>query len=257
LEPSYKNQTMSGVTNACNCSTFKSFDLNFTEPSVKPSNYLVKWKVAGSTTGWNEFLAPATVPIKLLNIPTCCAIEGEVRPYCGISPSGIPLYGGIATFGIPASATYVATLTASGGCTIGSPVTNYVLTGTPNQVVKLRLTLTQNITFDNTGSGSCAWMAGSITARGTSASGYSASTSNTVTPAELTLPSITLDVTIPSQGTVAVSTAVTIYNSTLQFAPTASIQVISVDGQTASNLPNPACTTLAQTTGCLQNPFTP
>lgn len=248
---------MSASSTTCNCTTFKSYDLLFTEPTPKPLNYYVRWRVVGSTL-WNELPLQTAPPIRIANIPTCCAIEGEIKPSCGATESGVPIYGTISTFGIAASATYTASLAATGPCVPGSSTSQFILSGTPGQVVVLRLSLIQSITFDDTGSGSCAWMAGSISARGNIVTGFSQGTSDTVIASTLSLPnSITLSVTIPPGGATTVETNVTIYNSTLVSAPTASIQVVSVDGQTAANLPNPACTTLATTVGCVPSSFAP
>jgi hypothetical protein len=240
----------------CNCTTFKTYDLLFTEPTPKPLTYKVKWRVVGGN--WNELPPQGPPPIRIFNIPTCCAVEGEVTPNCGTTEAGVPILGVTSPFGIAASATYTASLTANGACVPGSGAGQFILTGTPGQVVVLRLILSQSILFNNTGSGSCAWMAGSISSRGSTVTGFSQGTTDTVIASTLTLPSsITLSVTIPPAGTTTVDTNVNIYNSTLVTAPTASLQIVSVDGVTAANLPSPVCTALGTTTGCVPSSFAP
>jgi hypothetical protein len=73
------------------CTTYRSVQIDFTEPAIRPANgYTVKWRVIG-TTEWttlspNPTASPAIIPY----VPDCVNIEGTVATLCdGITGSTV------------------------------------------------------------------------------------------------------------------------------------------------------------------------
>jgi hypothetical protein len=64
------------------CSTFKTLEVSFTEPSIPPANgYVVKWRVVGQTN-WNTVTQNQN-PITIAGVPACFNIEGTIQADCG------------------------------------------------------------------------------------------------------------------------------------------------------------------------------
>lgn len=65
------------------CTTFRSIQIDFREPDVKPANgYLVKYRTVGTTT-WNTLSpAPMSSPAIIPNVEACANIEGTISTNC-------------------------------------------------------------------------------------------------------------------------------------------------------------------------------
>jgi hypothetical protein len=65
------------------CTTYRSIQIDFTEPDIKPANgYIVKWRVIG-TTDWNTVTPNSTsTPAIIPYVPDCANIEGTIATLC-------------------------------------------------------------------------------------------------------------------------------------------------------------------------------
>lgn len=65
------------------CTTYRSVQIDFTEPAIKPANgYVVKWRVIG-TTEWNTLSpSPKGTPAIIPYVPDCANIEGTIATLC-------------------------------------------------------------------------------------------------------------------------------------------------------------------------------
>lgn len=224
------------IISVCNCNTYKSVTLTFTPPSVAPaSGYEVGWRTVDSNGipgNWNILnnIVAVNGSITLNSIPTCCNVEGYVKAKCADNQ-----FGQQSNFTISASATYNASLTF-GACDASSGIANYTLTGTPGQIVKLRLKFQGNIAFTNPVglNGSCAWLYGRISAtNGSVVSGSSLGTiPGTTYPQLQSIGDQDINVSIGPTGSTPITTLLTTYNvmSTTLVTLSSSIQIISIDG---------------------------
>lgn len=79
------------------CSTYKTIQVDFTEPEIKPLNgYLIKWRVQG-TSDWVQLPNQFGTPIFIPSVPICQNIEGTISADCGSGNFGNPM-----TFGVSA-----------------------------------------------------------------------------------------------------------------------------------------------------------
>lgn len=69
------------------CSTFRTLQVSFTEPTIAPANgYIVKWRPVG-TVNWNTVNQNQN-PITIAGVPACFNIEGTIQANCGGSNLG-------------------------------------------------------------------------------------------------------------------------------------------------------------------------
>lgn len=65
------------------CTKFKSIQVEFTEPEIKPANgYIVKWRIVGTTDYTTLTPNPKGSPVVIPNVPACVNVEGTVATSC-------------------------------------------------------------------------------------------------------------------------------------------------------------------------------
>ena len=64
------------------CSSFRTLQVSFTNPTIAPANgYVVKWRPVG-TVVWNTVMQNQN-PITIAGVPACFNIEGTIQADCG------------------------------------------------------------------------------------------------------------------------------------------------------------------------------
>ena len=117
------------------CSTSRTLQINFTNPTIAPANgYIVKWRPVG-TTEWNTVTQNQN-PITIAGVPECFNIEGTIQANCGGGNLGNPV-----TFAVTSAASQCRSFrlldTASYSyvpCNSDLPVTVNNQSGSPTQV---------------------------------------------------------------------------------------------------------------------------
>lgn len=118
-----------------NCSTFKTLQVAFVEPTIPPANgYVVKWRPVGTTT-WNT-VSQNQNPVIIAGVPTCFNIEGTIQANCGDGNLGTPVVFAVTSSSsecrsIQLIQTAVYTYVPCNG---GSPVTVNNLSSSPTTV---------------------------------------------------------------------------------------------------------------------------
>ena len=65
------------------CTTYKSIQIDFQEPSIKPANgYIVKYRVIGTTEYTTLTPNPMGSPVVIPNVPSCQNVEGTIATNC-------------------------------------------------------------------------------------------------------------------------------------------------------------------------------
>lgn len=121
-----------------NCSTFRSLQVAFTEPTIPPSNgYVVKWRPVGTLT-WNTVTQNQN-PVIIAGVPTCFSIEGTIQADCGSGNLGNPVVFAVTssssecrTFRLLETATYTYV-----SCTSGNTISVSNNSSTPSTVCAL------------------------------------------------------------------------------------------------------------------------
>lgn len=64
------------------CTTYRTLQISFTEPTIPPANgYIVNWRPVGTST-WNTITQNQN-PITIAGVPICFNIEGTIQANCG------------------------------------------------------------------------------------------------------------------------------------------------------------------------------
>ncbi len=72
------------------CSTYRTLQVSFTNPTLAPANgYVVKWRPVG-TTEWNTVNQNQN-PVTIAGVPGCFNIEGTIQANCGGGNLGSPV----------------------------------------------------------------------------------------------------------------------------------------------------------------------
>lgn len=65
------------------CTTYKSIQIEFTEPDIKPANgYIVKYRTVGTTEYTTLTPNPRSSPAIIPNVLACSNVEGTIATNC-------------------------------------------------------------------------------------------------------------------------------------------------------------------------------
>ena len=242
---------MSTLTPICNCRTLRNIIVSFTPEPVPPAEgYVLRWRsiidesvipniVSAYTVINVPKICPGTYVIEA--VPRCCKIQVEMTASCGFSQ-----FGTTRSITIDANATYAATFSTAGiavPCNSVNGMYTVNINGTPNQMLKLRLTFGGNIAHNslNGTNGTCAYLYGEITATdgtNTSTQQYFSNSTSTGGSANVNLktsPEIG-GLVVPSNGVLSVNTVLIGYNVLNLNETVATIEVVSIDGIVVNNI---------------------
>lgn len=128
------------------CTTYKSIQVDFTEPEIKPANgYIVKWRVIGTTTWTTVSPNPKAAPVIIPYVPDCANIEGTIATSCDGGTGSVVSF--VASTGgqTPNPCSYY-TLVEPNGDSDALSIYRYIPCGTTEPVTKSISTGGKNLT---------------------------------------------------------------------------------------------------------------
>lgn len=242
---------MASIVPTCVCNNPR--DLIFTVEQTGPApigGYWVRWRIvdaSGNFGAWSDWKVFYTSTFTLSGVPACCKIDGELKSSCGVGSDGTPRFSETRTWDKAASVT-VSNITFSpvlDSCNTQEGTAAFTVQGVPGQVIRARLSMGGNVTQDTTVmSGSCAWLYGQLSARTTTKTEVSSTLQYGMTGTIQLPETLEITFTIPPSGT-SVPTALTTATITTRLWAfnvanpqnlIAELRILSVDGNTVSNL---------------------
>lgn len=249
---------------SCPCNVPRTIIINLISTGPTPiGGYQARWRfidAAGNYGPWSDWSSHSTATISIGGVVSCCRVVGEVRTACGSGADGLPRYSGVADWSMDPNVTSASVTFTQGSCNSTTSEATYTVQGIPGQSIRVRLgfsgPITHNTNILNSG---CAWIYGSIQARGNLRSAVTTTTGFGATQT-LTLPdSLEITFTIPSNGstnplavnTVPITTMMRAYNVLDAQNVVGFIKILSVDGVTVNTYEYPVtCVANDQSTGC-------
>lgn len=257
--------SLTSTVGSCPCSNTRTVLINLSSlTGPNPiGGYQARWRFVDAANNygpWSEWGSYSSAPISITGVVSCCRVVGELRSSCGTGADGLPRYSGVTEWSIDPNVTVASVTFTQGSCNSTTHEATYTVQGIPGQSIRVRLGFSGPITHDTSVLNSgCAWIYGSIQARGNLRSAVTNTTGYGATQTLAFPDSLEITFTIPSNGstnplavnTVNITTMMRAYNVLNPQNVVGFIKILAVDGVSVNTLEYPVtCVADDESTGC-------